>query len=611
MAAATFFTLLFFFFITNVIAQLPIDSGANFSCQAVSASPCDAYVSYIVQTPGFMSVGNISDLFGVSRDLIVESSNLESEEAKLVPEQLLLVPIKCGCNGTRYFSNITYEIKTGDSFYGVAVSALENLTDWHIVQDFNPSLIPTQLKPGTKVIFPLFCKCPSMDDIEEGIEYFITYVWQRRDQVTAVANKFNSSPDDIITENNLHNFSSVVALPVLIPVPRLPILSQPIPPKIHGSKKNLKLMILIVSGCAFVLIVLLASFLVYYYVYGSRRVQKGKKMMEPNESSLETSDLIQMKGFGKFEKVLPGISGYLGKPTVFENDTIMEATMNLDDSFKVGRSVYKAVIDGQILVVKIIKDENDEEMKILQRVNHANLVQLVGFSWNKTNGKCRSFLVCEYAENGSLNKWLYGIASSSGPVILTWKQRLKIALDVANGLQYLHEHAQPSIVHGDIRTKNILLDSGYKAKISNFSMSRHAMSSAELKSDVFGFGVVVLELLSGKKAMGMKQNGEFGMLWKDMGGIVGVEDGREERLRKWMDPNLEGVFPTEGAFSLVALATACVSEKPASRPSMAEIVFNLSVLMQSCSEVSSDKYWGSGVEMEDQVIPIIGPIKAR
>jgi serine/threonine protein kinase len=96
-------------------------------------------------------------------------------------------------------------------------------------------------------------------------------------------------------------------------------------------------------------------------------------------------------------------------------------------------------------------------------------------------------------------------------VVLTWIQRLNIALDVANGLQYMHEHNRPSLVHRDIRTAIILLASKFKAKIANFSMAKWAKSTTNplmLKMDVFAFGVVLLELLSRRKAMEIKENGE-------------------------------------------------------------------------------------------------------
>ncbi|XP_030462686.2 serine/threonine receptor-like kinase NFP [Syzygium oleosum] len=609
------FLLLLSFSSTNILAQSP-GKGANFSCSSDSLQSCDTYVAYFAQPPDFMDVGNISDLFDVSRLSIIQASNLVSEDNELVQGQLLLVPIECSCNGTSYSSNVTYEIKEGDSYYLVSTHAFENLTNWQTVEAANPSLNPNLLKIGTQVVFPLFCRCPSKAQSEAGLNLFITYVWQSNDQVSAVASKFNATPDDIIKENNQNNFTSVIHHPVLIPVSQLPILTQDyssIPSK-RGTNHRRRLVIVTSSVCA-ALVFLLAISLVYMH-----SKPKKEKALDRNGSLLETSDLIPAKEFPRSEsfelkavqdKLLPGVSGYLGNPIMYDVKAIMEATADLSEHWKIGKLVFRANINGEILAIKKIKEESSEELKILQRVYHANLVKLLGMA-SDIDGPC--FLVYEYVQNGSLNKWLHKkCTSSSGSVVLMWIQRLRIALDVANGLQYLHEHAQPSIVHGDIRTSNILLDSRFKAKISNFSMAKPATSPAELKVDIFAFGIVLLELLSGKKAMGMKESGKIGMLWREISEVLdddGDGEKREERLRKWMDPNMDGFFPMEGALSLACLARTCTMERPCSRPSMAEIVFNLSVLTHSCAE-NLEGSWASPRMEAEEVVQIISPVKAR
>ncbi|KAE8009081.1 hypothetical protein FH972_005535 [Carpinus fangiana] len=254
-------------------------------------------------------------------------------------------------------------------------------------------------------------------------------------------------------------------------------------------------------------------------------------------SSLETSDLIQTKAQPKSEdfkeKLLPGVLGYLNQPTVYENKTIMEATMNLSETCRIGKSVYWATINGMVLAVKKTKEDVcGEELKILQIVNHANLVRLVGISSDTAGNR---FLVYEYAENGSLDSSL---------AFLTWNQRLNIALDVA------------------------------------------------------------------KAAFGEESHG-IGMLWKEIRCIFEVEEERrEERLRKWIDPNLKGFCPIDGAISLAALGRACTLDKSMARPSMGEIVYSLSVLTQSSPETNSERSWTVGVE-RDEATHIVSPVKAR
>lgn len=109
------------------------------------------------------------------------------------------------------------------------------------------------------------------------------------------------------------------------------------------------------------------------------------------------------------------------------------------------------------------------------------------------------------------------VASLSSVAFLTWSQRIQIALDVANVLQYMLERTQPSIVHWDIRARKILSDSKFKAKIANFSMARPVTNSVVPKVDVLEFGVVLLELLCGRRAVQIKENSEGVMLWKNYG----------------------------------------------------------------------------------------------
>uniref|UniRef100_A0A2K2AG15 Protein kinase domain-containing protein n=2 Tax=Populus trichocarpa TaxID=3694 RepID=A0A2K2AG15_POPTR len=603
--------LILLFSSTYVTSQAP--PASNFSCPVDSPTTCSTYFTYLAQPPNFLDLGNISDLFGVSRKEIATASNLESEDTPLFPNQLLLVPKPCGCTGNRSFANITYQIQQGESFYLVSTTSFENLTRWQEVEALNPSLTPTLLHAGDKVIFPLFCKCPSNTHLESGIAYLITYVWQPSDDLTKVAAKLNASERNIVIENNYVNFTAAVYLPVLIPVSQLPVLSQQYPSPERRESRNRWIIIVAASIASALLIFLLIAFLAH-----KRCSYKRTKAFDRTGSCLETGDLIQTKELTKLEsfeakitpdELLPGVSGYLSKPIIYEVKEIMEGTMDLNEHYKIRGSVYRAKINGRVLAVKKTKDDVTEELKILQKVSHANLVKLMGMS-SGFDREGNRFLVYEYAENGSLEKWLHPTSesSSSSAGFLTWSQRLHVALDVANGLQYMHEHTQPSIVHKDIRTTNILLDSTFRAKIANFSMARPATDSLMPKVDVFDYGVVLLQLLSGKKAMVTKENGEIVLLCKEIKAVLEIEEKREESLRKWMDPCLERFYPIDSALSLATLARLCTLEESSERPSMAEIVFNLTVLTQSPPETF--ERWTSGMETED-FTRLISPVTAR
>lgn len=578
----------------------PGPNGTDFACSSNSSS-CSTYIAYFAQEPGFLDLGNISDLFDISRLSIARASNLASEDMQLFPSQLLLVAITCGCSGNQYFANITYEIKKGDSFYYVSTTTFENLTNWQVVEDMNPALDPIKLKVGDKAVFPLFCKCPSRTQLDNQIQYLISYVWQRNDGIQSVSAKFNASASDIIAENKYQNFSLEVGVPVMIPVSNFPVLNQTYPPRRNKSKHpGRKTLIAFTSAACTLFLLILAAVLIC-----TCSIRRRRKALNRNSSFSESADLIQEMEIKKNknlqpkmtqEKLVIGVSGYLSKPIMYNVKELIEATANFDAEHRIGGSLFRATINGEILAVKRTKDDVSVELKILQKVNHGNLVKLMGMS-SEPDGNF--FLVYEYAENGSLENWLIQKTS-----FLSWNQRLNIALDVANGLQYLHEHIQPSIVHGNISTSNILLDASFKAKIANFSMARIGTNSLMPKADVFAFGVVLLELLAGNKGVEGEESGEMEILRED-------KERKEERLRKWMDPKLEGRFTIESALGFAGLAKACTQEKSLARPSMAEIVFNLSVLAQSSPDQTLEgSSWSLGGEPEE-LVRMVKTVTAR
>ncbi|KAE8699979.1 hypothetical protein F3Y22_tig00110569pilonHSYRG00254 [Hibiscus syriacus] len=596
------FFVLNYFFASYIRAQPSSGDGAEFWCLE-SSTPCSTYTAFFAQEPDFLELRSIASLFRTSPEEIARASSMVSDDTRLFPGQLLLVPITCGCTMNHYFANITYDIKLGDTYYTVSTTVFESLTNFTEVEQMNPSLEPRNLHPGDEVVFPLFCKCPSKAESENGTEYFISYVWQPKDSIWSVSDMFNASAPAIIDENNLNGYpdiSSAVIPPLMIPVSDLPVLSQT-----HRGSKSKHQEILIVALSIVVCLLILAGVVIH----------ERKKIFKRYGSSLEKADLIPVKDLTRSEsfrpkimqdKLLQGVSGYLGKPIMYDADVIMRETMNLNEHRRIGGSVYRATIDGKLLAIKKTKEDITKELKILKKVNHANLVKLMGVSAD-SEGNC--FLVYEYAENGSLDKWLHpkSSCSSSCVAVLTWSQRLHVALDVANGLQYMHEHTRPNIVHRDIRTSNILLDSMFKAKIANFSVAESVTNSIMPKMDVFAFGVVLLELLSGKKAMATKENGEISM-WKNVREVLEIEEKSEKRLRKWMDPNLQNFYPIDSALSLAVLAMACTREDPLARPSMVEIVFSLSVLIQSSFEIPEGS-WGS--EIETELAQVIDPVVAR
>ncbi|KAK9715440.1 hypothetical protein RND81_06G165300 [Saponaria officinalis] len=218
------------------------------------------------------------------------------------------------------------------------------------------------------------------------------------------------------------------------------------------------------------------------------------------------------------------------KPRIFSSSELENAT----DKYNINRilghggqgTVYKGMLcDGKIVAIKKLKlvDDNQlhdfiNEVMLLSQINHRNIVKLLGCCLETEV----PLLVCEYVPNGTLSEH---ICSSSEDILFTWEMRLQIALDIANALAYLHSSSLLPIFHRDIKASNILLDSKYRAKLSDFGISKSvAIDQTHVttrvigtfgyldpeyfrscqftdKSDVYSFGVVLVELLTGQMAI--------------------------------------------------------------------------------------------------------------
>uniref|UniRef100_M8C308 Protein STRUBBELIG-RECEPTOR FAMILY 1 n=1 Tax=Aegilops tauschii TaxID=37682 RepID=M8C308_AEGTA len=241
------------------------------------------------------------------------------------------------------------------------------------------------------------------------------------------------------------------------------------------------------------------------------------------------------------------------------------------------------------------------EVGILKRVNHSSLVRLSGFCVHHGD----TYLVFEFAENGALSDWLHG-----GGATLVWKQRVQAAFDVADGLNYLHHYTNPPCMHKNLKSSNVLLDDDLRAKVSSFALARSVPMGADggdaqltrhvvgtqgylapeylehglitPKLDVFAFGVILLELLSGKEATfdGGDKRGET-LLWESAEGLVVDGEDARGKVRAFMDPRLSGDYPLDLAVTVASLAVRCVAREPRGRPSMDGVFVTLSAVYNS------------------------------
>ena len=264
--------------------------------------------------------------------------------------------------------------------------------------------------------------------------------------------------------------------------------------------------------------------------------------------------------------------------------------------------VYKGNLDdGTLVAVKCAKlgntkstDQVLNEVRILSQVNHRSLVRLLGCCVDLD----QPLMVYEFIPNGTLFDHLHGSLRSP---FLTWRRRLTIAHQTAEGLAYLHSSAVPPIYHRDVKSSNILLDDKLNAKVSDFGLSRlaepglsHVSTCAQGtlgyldpeyyrnyqltdKSDVYSYGVVLLELLTSKKAIDFSRDPD------DVNLAVYVQRRvDEERLMDVVDAGLmEGASQVEmdTMKAIGFLAMGCLEERRQNRPSMKEVVEEIEYIM--------------------------------
>ncbi|GAB4842640.1 hypothetical protein Ancab_012613 [Ancistrocladus abbreviatus] len=337
------------------------------------------------------------------------------------------------------------------------------------------------------------------------------------------------------------------------------------------------------------------------------------KRVEPKQCSPQRISLLDVSNPGSEMSIheLPG-SLVGSKLHVFTHDELRKITNNFSSCNYIGEGgfgvVYKGFIDdkfrpcleAQAVAVKVLDLEGSQghkewlaEVIFLGQLRHHHLVKLIGYCCEND----QRLLVYEYLPRGSLYNQLFKRSSVSLP----WLTRMKIAVEAAKGLAYLHEANKPVIVR-DFKAANILLDTDYTAKLSDFGFARDGPGEDKTHittkniigtkgyaapeyvmtghlttlSDVYSFGVVLLELLTGRQSMDKTRPRREQSL---------VECARPflkdpNKIDRFMDPRLEGQYSHQAAKIAAMVAYQCLSHRAKSRPPMSAVVKTLEPLMK-------------------------------
>ncbi|KAJ4728483.1 putative Kinase [Melia azedarach] len=283
---------------------------------------------------------------------------------------------------------------------------------------------------------------------------------------------------------------------------------------------------------------------------------------------------------------------------VFSYKEIKAATNNFKEVIGRGSfgSVYLGKLaDAKLVAVKVRFDKTQlgadsfiNEVHLLSQIRHQNLVSLEGFCHESK----QQILIYEYLPGGSLADHLYG--TNSKKVSLSWVRRLKIAVDAAKGLDYLHNGSEPRIIHRDVKCSNILLDMDMNAKVCDFGLSKQVTqpdathvttvvkgtagyldpeyySTQQLteKSDVYSFGVVLLELICGREPLSHSGTPDSFNL------VLWAKPYLQAGAFEIVDDSLKGSFDVESMKKAASVAVKCVERDASQRPTIAEVLAEL------------------------------------
>ncbi|KAL8158892.1 hypothetical protein V2J09_000429 [Rumex salicifolius] len=593
---------------------------------------CTAYLTFRSSTT-YPTVPSIAYLLSANATAIADANNV-TDVASFPEGQLLYVPVNCSCqtvsSGNNYYQhNALYRLKRDSSFtyLTVANDTYEGLTTCQAMMAQN-KYDSQDLEVGEELQAPLMCACPSASQTQKGFKYVVSYLATPNDDVSIIAALFGVDVQTILDANELDSSSTIYPYnPILVPFKSTPtkIKSNPSPPPPPantppngggggGSSSSKKWVFTGIGiGAALVALPILLFFLFMLWRRRNRKQQAAAAAKKPSGDEESggaagykslPGDVSKYTSNNSWSISSDGVRYAIESLTVYKAEELRRATENFSESRRIKGSVYRGEFNGDEAAVKVLNGDVSAEINILKQINHSNIIRLSGFCVDGGN----TYLVYEMAERGSLREML----SSQ---LLSWKQRVDIALGVGEALNYLHNYCSPPYVHKNLSSTNVLLDANLRAKISNFALARTVLMPVDEeeegqamhltrhvvgtkgymspeyvengivtpKMDVYAFGMLLLELMSGRAvgsdATSLTASSIREVLSSNSGGGNGSV---REKLRRFMDSSLrDDRCPYDQAYSMAELANMCLSPDLNSRLSISEVLVPLSKIHSS------------------------------
>ncbi|KAK7311373.1 hypothetical protein RJT34_09480 [Clitoria ternatea] len=621
------------------------DASGYHCIQNGSHNQCSTFALFLTNSY-YSSLSNLTSYLGLNRFVIAQANGFSPDTEFLSLDHPLLIPIDCKCRGGIFQAQVTKTSLKGESFYDIALS-LEGLTTCKAIRDNNPGVSPWNLDDKLSLLVPLRCSCP----FSSQPRLLLSYPVSEGDTISNLASKFNITEEAIVSANNilsqdLRLRSSLAPFTsILIPLNGKPFIGSLIKPRepnsgfpttgiqvISPHKKSAMWKIELCIGLAGVAFGLCIAFVAAFFILRLKNKKEEEisckgdmELQHLNQSVRTTSTSDKKVSFeGSQDALDVKIVDNMARRMMLETYTIEDlrkATEDFSSSNHIEGSVFHGRLNGKNMAIKRTKAETVSKMELGlfhdALHHHPNILRLLGTSVSEGQEQ-EACLVFEYAKNGSLKDWLHGGLAIKNQFIascycfLTWSQRLRICLDVASALQYMHHVMNPSYVHRNVKSRNIFLDEEFRAKIGNFGMAgcvendtgdplfystnpaswslgylapeyvHQGIISPSI--DIFAFGVVLLEVLSGQTPISRPNDKGEGSIWltDKIKSILMPENVSE--LREWIDSALGESYSFDAAVTVAKVARACLEEDSSLRPNAREIVEKLSTLVEEFPE---------------------------